>query len=164
MPPSAMPEIAFYHLTRFTVEQTLPTLLERSRARGWRAIVQATSEARLAKLDEDLWAYRQESFLPHGTTADGAPQTQPIYLTCENDNPNDADVRFFVEGARLTPALAGAGAPRQRAALLFDGHDEAELADARAQWKELRDLGYSLVYHQQSESGGWEEKAREPKS
>jgi len=34
----------------------------------------------------------------------------------------------------------------------------------RAQWKELRDLGYSLVYHQQSEGGGWEEKAREPKS
>ncbi|KAF0134491.1 MAG: DNA polymerase III chi subunit HolC, partial [Methylocystaceae bacterium] len=34
----------------------------------------------------------------------------------------------------------------------------------RAQWKELRDLGYSLVYHQQSESGGWEEKAREPKA
>ncbi|MGJ0396182.1 MAG: DNA polymerase III subunit chi [Methylocystis sp.] len=159
-----MPEIAFYQLTRATVAEKLPTLLERARARGWRAVVQATSEARLAKLDEDLWSYRPESFLPHGTKADGAPQTQPIYLTCENDNPNDADVRFFIEGAQMAPALAGAGAPRQRAALLFDGHDEAELADARAQWKELRDLGYSLVYHQQSEGGGWEEKAREPKS
>jgi len=164
MPPSAMPEIAFYHLTRATVAETLPKLLERSRARGWRAIVQATSEASLAKLDADLWSYRQESFLPHGTKADGAPATQPIYLTCENDNPNDADARFFVEAARMAPALAGAGAPRQRAALLFDGRDDDELADARAQWKELRDLGYSLVYHQQSEGGGWEEKAREPKS
>ncbi|MBM3563795.1 MAG: DNA polymerase III subunit chi [Alphaproteobacteria bacterium] len=159
-----MSEIAFYHLTRTTVAQTLPALLERSRARGWRAIVQATSDALLAKLDAELWSYRPESFLPHGTKADGAPQTQPVYLTCGEDNPNDADVRFFVEGARLAPALAGAGAPRQRAALLFDGRDDAELADARAQWKELRDLGYSLVYHQQSEGGGWEEKAREPKS
>lgn len=159
-----MLEIAFYHLNRKTAAQTLPGLLERSRARGWRAIVQATSEACLARLDEDLWSYRPESFLPHGTKADSAPQTQPIYLTCGADNPNDADVRFFVEGARLAPALAGAGAPRQRAALLFDGRDEAELADARAQWKELRDLGYSLVYHQQSEGGAWEEKAREPKS
>jgi DNA polymerase-3 subunit chi len=158
-----MPEIAFYHLTRFTAAETLPALLERSRARGWRAIVQATSDASLAKLDQDLWSYRPESFLPHGAKADGAPETQPVYLTCENDNPNDADVRFFIEGARLAPALAGPGAPRQRAALLFDGRDDAELADARAQWKELRDLGYSLVYHQQSESGGWEEKAREPK-
>jgi len=159
-----MPEIAFYHLTRSTVARTLPTLLERSRARGWRAVVQAASDAFIARLDADLWSYRPESFLPHGTKADDAPQTQPIYLTCGDDNPNDADARFFVEGARLAPVLAGAGAPRQRAALLFDGHDEAELADARAQWKELRDLGYSLVYHQQSEGGGWEEKAREPKS
>ncbi|MBM3576829.1 MAG: DNA polymerase III subunit chi [Alphaproteobacteria bacterium] len=159
-----MLEIAFYHLTRATVEQTLPTLLERTRARGWRAIVQATSEARLAKLDADLWSYRPESFLPHGTKTDGAQETQPIYLSREDDNPNDAEVRFFIEGARIARALAGAGAPRERAALIFDGRDEAELADARAQWKELRDLGYSLVYHQQSESGGWEEKAREPKS
>ncbi|WP_040573801.1 DNA polymerase III subunit chi [Methylocystis rosea] len=159
-----MPEIAFYHLTRATVEQTLPTLLERSRARGWRAIVQAMSDVRLAKLDADLWSYRPESFLPHGTKADGAPEAQPIYLTCETDNPNDAEVRFFIEGARIAPALAGSSAPRERAALVFDGRDDAELADARAQWKELRDLGYSLVYHQQSESGGWEEKAREPKS
>ncbi|MFO1103783.1 MAG: DNA polymerase III subunit chi [Methylocystis sp.] len=158
-----MPEIAFYHLTRATVAQTLPMLLERSRARGWRAIVQATSDASLAEIDADLWSYRPESFLPHGTKADGAPESQPIYLTCGGDNPNDADVRFFVQGAHMASTLAGAGAPRQRAALLFDGRDEAELADARAQWKELRDLGYSLVYHQQSEGGGWEEKAREPK-
>jgi DNA polymerase-3 subunit chi len=105
-----MPEIAFYHLTRATVEQTLPTLLERTLARGWRAVVQAASEARLRQLDADLWSYRPESFLPHGAKADGAPQAQLIYLTCEDDNPNGADVRFFVEGARIAPALAGSGA------------------------------------------------------
>lgn len=159
-----MLEIAFYHHARRSVDETLPSLLERSLARGWRVVVQAASEKRVKKLDAQLWSYRPESFLPHGTKADAAPQAQPIYLTSENDNPNSADVRFFIEGARMAPALAGEAAPRQRAALLFDGANDEELADARAQWKELRELGYSLVYHQQSESGGWEEKAREPKS
>lgn len=165
MKPSAnaMPEIAFYHLTRGSVEQTLPTLLERSLARGWRVVVQAASARRVKALDAHLWSYRPESFLPHGTKADGAPETQPVYLTCEEDNPNHADVRFFIERARMAPALIGDTAPAIRAALLFDGADDEELADARAQWKELRELGYSLVYHQQSERGGWEEKAREPK-
>lgn len=159
-----MPEIAFYHHTRRGVDDTLPTLLEKSLARGWRVVVQATNEQRLQRLDAHLWSYRPESFLPHGTKADAASEKQPIYLTCDNDNPNGADIRFFVDGARIAPALAGASAPPQRAALLFDGANDEELANARAQWKELRELGYSLVYHQQRESGGWDEKAREPKS
>lgn len=158
-----MPEIAFYHHTTRKVEETLPTLLEKSLARGWRVVVQATTARRVNRLDEYLWDYRPESFLPHGTKADSAPHTQPIYLTCENDNPNNAQARFFLEGARVAPVLAAEAAPSERALLLFDGNDEQELADARAQWAELRDAGYSLVYHQQSESGGWVEKAREPK-
>ena len=67
-------------------------------------------------------------------------------------------------GALSAPVMAGAGAPRERAALLFSGADEAELANARAQWKELREAGYSLAYHQQDDAGKWIEKAREPKS
>ena len=159
-----MAEIAFYHLTTRSIEQTLPILLERSLARGWRVVVQAASPRRLTQLDQHLWSYRPESFLPHGGKADAQPQTQPIYLTCETDNPNDADVRFFIEAAQIAPVMAGAGAPRERAALLFSGADEAELADARAQWKELREAGYSLAYHQQDDAGKWVEKAREPKS
>ncbi len=158
-----MPEIAFYHHTRRSVDETLPTLLERSLARGWRVVVQATTQERLTRLDDYLWGYRPESFLPHGTKKAGAPEAQPIYLTCEADNPNGADARFFLEGARIAPVIAGGAAPRARAALMFNGEDEAELADARAQWSELRDGGQSLVYYQQSDNG-WEVKAREPKA
>lgn len=159
-----MPEIAFYHHTKRSIEQTLPVLLERSLARGWRVVVQAASEPRLRRLDQHLWSYRPESFLPHGTKADPEPQTQPIYLTCDIDNPNGADVRFFLEDAQIAPALASGAAPRERVALLFSGDDPAELAGARAQWKELRDAGFTLVYQQEDESGRWVEKAREPKA
>jgi DNA polymerase III subunit chi len=158
-----MVEIAFYHHQTLSIEETLPKLLERSLARGWRVAVQATSERRLDALDQHLWAYRDDSFLPHGRKRDPSPETQPIYLTCADDNPNGADVRFFVEGAHIAPILASA-APKERAVLLFDGENPDELANARAQWKELRDAGQTLIYQQQDESGRWIEKAREPKA
>jgi len=159
-----MIEVCFYHLTRRRLDRALPVLLEKSLARGWRVVVQAESEARVKALDKELWAYEAEKFLPHGCKSDGAPQTQPIYLTAENDNPNGADVRFFVGGVVSGPALKDpAVAPKTRAVLMFDGNDEAELSAARAQWKELRDEGFELVYYQENESGGWAEKAREKK-
>ncbi|WP_442753411.1 DNA polymerase III subunit chi [Methylocystis sp. JAN1] len=159
-----MVEISFYHHQTRKIEDTLPKLLEVSLGRGWRAIVQAASPQRLDALDRHLWAYKAESFLPHGTARDASPGTQPIYLTCADDNPNEADVRFFVEGAHIAPILSGAAAPRARAVLLFDGENSGELANARAQWKELRDAGQKLVYQQQDESGRWIEKAREPRA
>jgi DNA polymerase-3 subunit chi len=154
-----MVEIFFYHHQNTPIGETLPRLLEKSLARGWRVVVQATSEARLRALDQALWAGARESFLPHGTIADPSPETQPIYLTASNDNPNRAEVRFFLEGARVADLLSGDVAPRERAVLLFDGEEEAELEDARAQWRELRDAGHELVYLQQ-EGGAWVEKAR----
>lgn len=159
-----MIEVSFYHLTARTVESALQTLLERSQARGWRSVVQAVSAARLKKVDEHLWSYRRDSFLAHGTSNDPDPASQPIYLTCDDtENPNGADIRFFMESAALAPVLESEAAPTTRAALLFDGADSAELEDARAQWRELREAGYSLVYYQQNDDGKWVEKAREPK-
>ena len=160
----AMIEISFYHLTVRTVESALQTLLERTHARGWRAVVQAASDTRLKKIDEYLWSWRRDSFLAHGTARDPDPASQPIYLTCDDaENPNNADIRFFTEATALAPVLESDAAPKSRAALLFNGMDAAELEDARAQWRELREAGYPLVYYQQNDDGKWIEKAREPK-
>jgi DNA polymerase-3 subunit chi len=157
-----MLEVRFYHLMRRGLEQALPRLLEMSLERGWRVAVQTGDAARLKALDDHLWAYDPEKFLPHGTKADGEPQTQPIYLTAEDDNPNEADVRFFVHGAAVAPLIANpAAAPKLRAVVMFDGSDPQELMEARAHWKALREAGHELLYLQESEDGKWEEKARQ---
>ncbi|HXZ16880.1 MAG TPA: DNA polymerase III subunit chi, partial [Roseiarcus sp.] len=154
-----------YHLTRRRLDRALPTLLEKSLSRGWRVVVQAESETRVKALDKALWEFDAEKFLPHGTKADYAPQSQPIYLTAEGDNPNGADVRFFLGGVTAAPALKDpAAAPKTRAVLIFDGNDELQLSAARAQWKELREEGFELVYYQENEAGGFVEKRREKKA
>ena len=147
-------EVFFYHLERAPLERVLPQLLEKTLERGWRAVVQASTSERLEALDTLLWTYRDESFLPHGTARDGDAAEQPVFLTTADDNPNDANIRFLVDGAD-----AGDLEAYGRAIYLFDGRDEEAVQRARAQWAAAKDAGHDVTYWQQSESGAWEKKA-----
>jgi DNA polymerase-3 subunit chi len=149
-----MTEALFYHLEHQPLERVLPTLVERTLARGWRAVVQAGSEERVEALDTLLWTYREESFLPHGTRRDGNPAMQPVFLTTDEDNPNGAAVRFLVDGAEMQD-LSG----YERVVYLFDGADAAAVARAREQWAAAKAAGCEVTYWQQSAEGRWEKKA-----
>ncbi len=149
-----MTEIYFYHLERRTLDDVLPTLLELSLKRGWRAAVQAASDERVAALDTLLWAYREESFLPHGSARDGRAASQPIYLTAGDDNPNGAQIRFLVDGAVLADA-----SPYARVAYVFDGRDQDAVARARETWQTAKAQGLDVSYWQQGADGRWEQKA-----
>src|SRR5262245_61784345 len=149
-----MTEVLFYHLEHQPLERVLPNLVERTLARGWRAVVQAGSEERVEALDTLLWTYSEESFLPHGTRKDGNPVAQPVYLTADDINPNGATVRFLVDGADI-----GSMAGYEPIVYLFDGHDAAAVARAREQWKVVKAAGCAATYWQQSPEGRWEKRA-----
>jgi DNA polymerase-3 subunit chi len=149
-----MTEVLFYHLEHQPLERVLPNLVERTLARGWRAVVQAGSEERIDALDTLLWTYAEESFLPHGTRRDGNADQQPVYLTADDANPNGATVRFLVDGADM--AELGC---YQRVVFLFDGRDAAAVSQAREQWKAVKAAGHDATYWQQSPEGRWEKKA-----
>jgi DNA polymerase-3 subunit chi len=149
-----MTEIYFYHLERGTLGEVLPTLLERSLERGWRAAVQAASEERVEALSSLLWTYSEESFLPHGTARDGQPEAHPVYVTTAEDNPNGAQVRFLVDGAELADASSYA-----RVVFIFDGADADAVARARVEWQAAKARGHAVSYWQQDETGRWQQKA-----
>jgi DNA polymerase-3 subunit chi len=146
-------EILFYHLERQPLERVLPELLEKCLERGWRAVVQVSSEERLEAIDAHLWTYRDEAFLPHATQKDGTPEGQPIWLTTEDGNPNRANVRFLADGAEAADISA-----YQRVVMLFDGTDPDAVAAARESWKKMKADGHEATYWQQSERGRWEKK------
>src|SRR5689334_10182800 len=150
-----MTEVLFYHLQNMTVENVLPPLLEKSLERGWRVVVQSSSEERIDALDAHLWTYRDDAFLAHGTYREAEASAQPVLLTVQDDNPNAANVRFLIDGAPL-PADASA---YQRIVLLFDGENDDAVADARVRWTEVRAQGLEATYWQADENGRWEKKA-----
>ncbi|HUZ67010.1 MAG TPA: DNA polymerase III subunit chi [Beijerinckiaceae bacterium] len=151
-----MSEVWFYHLQRQSLERALPMLLERSLERGWKAVVQAVSEERLQSLDDLLWTYSDESFMPHGRGRDGDPLLQAVWLTTGRDNPNGAAIRFFVEGA---DPIGAAHAEYQRTIVIFDGNDDEQVVAAREQWRRLKEQGAALAYWRQGEDGRWEKTA-----
>ncbi len=147
-------EVLFYHLERQGLEKVLPSLVEKTLERGWRAVVQAGSQERLAAIDLALWTYKDDSFLAHGTARDGHATDQPVYLTTSNDTPNGAGVRFLVDGAE-TDDFSG----YVRIVYMFDGNDADAVASAREQWKAAKSAGCPVTYWQQSQVGKWEKKA-----
>jgi len=132
----------------------LPSLLEKTLQRGWKAVVRSGNEERLEALDIALWTYRDDSFLPHGTAKDGPPEMQPVYLTTGDETPNGAGIVFLVDGAE-TDKFEG----YERVVHLFDGHDKDAIARARVQWKAAKEAGCDVTYWQQTPQGRWEKKA-----
>ena len=153
-----MPEVLFYHLERRTLDDVLPSLLEKTRARGWKAIIRVGSAERMEVLDNHLWTYSDQSFLAHGTSADGHSARQPVYLTTEEENPNDANVLFLVDGANLEKWAGAELSTFERIVLLFDGGEGNALNDARSAWKSAKEAGHQVTYWKESSAGRWEKQ------
>lgn len=153
-----MTEILFYHLTEKTLEQVLPGLLEKSLSRGWKVVVQLGSQEQVEAMDTHLWTYREESFLGHGFSSDGTENLQPVWLTMQDDNPNEAKIRFLTGGAQIDEP-----SEYDRIVYMFDGHNNEAVEHARARWKLHKDAseksGDEQTYWKQTPNGGWEKKA-----
>jgi len=149
-----MSEVLFYQLSKFPLERALPTLLEKCLERDWVVRVQFGTEERFDAIDAYLWTYSDDGFLPHGTKKEGHPEFQPIYLTTESDNPNEAIVRFLVDRAPLPDP-----AQYQRVVYMFDGNDQEALQEARQRWMEVKNSDHELTYWAQTDNGGWDRKA-----
>ena len=152
-----MTETLFYHLERRSLEEVLPGLVEKSRQRGWKALIRADTADRADTLDTLLWTYDDQSFLPHAQLGDGEAARQPVLITVEEGNPNAAEIVFFVGGARPSD-WAGLSA-LSRIVMLFDGRDEVALASARAAWKEAKGAGHDVTYWKENLSGKFEKQS-----
>ena len=133
----------FYHLTRGPLERTLPQLLAKARAAGWRVAVRGTDAGRMEWLDERLWLGPEDGFLPHGLAGGKHDADQPVLLTTAPDRAEVAPD----EVTRL-----------ERVCVLFDGNDAAAVDRARGQWRALTQAGCAAQYWSE-ESGRWEKKA-----
>ena len=145
----------FYHLTQRPLEATLPLLLEKSLAAGWRVAVRGTDPGRMDWLDQRLWMGAEDGFLPHGQAGGKHDALQPVLLTVQEALPNDPACLMAVDGAQVAPEEVNR---LERVCILFDGHDGMALDAARGQWRALTGAGCKAQYWSE-ESGRWEKKA-----
>lgn len=151
-----MTETLFYHLERRSLEDVLPGLIEKSLERGWRALIKTESAERSDALDNLLWTYDEASFLAHAQEGEGEPGRQPVLITVEDRNSNDANILFCVGGAE--PSDWTSLSSLARVVMLFDGRDAGFLARARAAWNKAKAAGHDVTYWKESSSGKFEKQ------
>ena len=107
-------------------------------------------------IDDSLWSHDAESWIAHGLNdADGAEYCNVWISTNMATNPIKAEFLFLVHGS--VPASWDGIV---RSFYLFDGRSDAQLQQARDQWKEWQGLANSkLGYFSQNAHGGWKRMA-----
>ena len=154
-----MSEVLFYHLERRALDDVLPSLVEKTLERGWRALIRAESADRAAAIDNLLWTYNDQTFLPHAQVGDGDAARQPVLITVEESNANAANVLFLVGGAAPPVWDSASVQSLARIVLMFDGRDADALAAARAAWKDAKAANHDVTYWKESASGKFEKQA-----
>jgi DNA polymerase IIIc chi subunit len=128
------------------IGQLLDTVIVRA---SRRALVLTRSASAATLLSKGLWAFRRNSFIPHGV--DGAnAHLQPALITAVPYNANDADVLVLPDGESLrnfAPDAASGNAGDFLARfplilLLMDTRDDAAMHSAAQSWNDALALGY----------------------
>ena len=136
--------VDFYHLTASPLERVLPSICEKVLASGERLLVVGEADL-LDRLDEQLWVYARDSFLPHGRERSEA---QPILLSEAPVAANKAGNVALADGAWREEALGF-----ERAFYFFD---QGHLDEARGAWRALKGReGIESRYWKQNEAGRW---------
>ena len=148
-----MTEIRFYHLQTQSLDQALPQILSKAYETGKNIVVKLPQDT-IDKMDQNLWTYNPDSFLPHGTKRDAHEELQPIFLTETDDNPNDA--KILVTGLGAIP-----NDPEKYdlCCEMLDGRHEQAVSDARIRWKSYQEAGHEVTYWFQDQDGRWTQKA-----
>lgn len=150
-----MSRIDFYHLQKSTLDEALPKLVLKAYETGKKIKIKVGNDLRVDFLNTLLWTFEDESFVPHGVKKDGFADMQPVYISSDDDNPNDALFLFLVEAADVSVDNA---LKFERIFYVFSGNNENELIKARNMWKAFADSDFERHYWQQNIEAKWEEK------
>ena len=81
--------VNFYHLNTINIYLALAKLLDKALSQEQKILVRTDSARVAEEIDEFLWSYDLPSFIPHSKVGDKNFKMSPIYITDEENNPNN---------------------------------------------------------------------------
>ena len=144
-----MAKIRFYILngayTPADMDGVLPPLLERLLKQKRQIVISCATKDRCQRLDDFLWSYQKESFLPHGQVGAEHQDMQPVLICTPEELPSkNEDVFFSLSGAGLSAEALG----RFKDIGIFYLGTDTDKAQARKLWRELKESGHTLDHHE----------------
>ena len=123
-------------------EQAAARLAERHWSQGQKVLILASDPAQAEFLDRALWSYEQNSFLPHAQTGGADEQDEPILISTDLANPNQAEVLISAAPLGELPC-----ADFQYLIQLLPLDDDAGLQLCRECYKALNQAGEVELTH-----------------
>jgi DNA polymerase-3 subunit chi len=146
--------IQFYHLTSTPALRAVPKLMEKALGSGARVVMLLKDSAQLRSMSDALWTHNPDGFLPHESADSATAPENPIVLSLNDTNPNDASILCVLGGAQPESVARYA-----KVLDIFDGADADALTAARGRWASYKAQGFTLQYVKQDPKGGWKIEA-----
>lgn len=118
-------------------------LVDKAWQQNRKVLVQAGGRAEAEAVDELLWSFRAESFIPHHLVGDGPTPPPPVRIGWEDSLPGDSRDILINLGAGIP-----AGFERFQRVIEIVAGTDAEREQARDHWREYRRLGYTVQAHE----------------
>ena len=150
-----MTQIIFYSTAPLQVEKTLFTLLEKSLEKGNKSLLLFKDKEKCLSINEQLWTYKQNSFLPHISEDDQIYDNidVPVYLSTKNENPFKAELLFSIDGF-----LPDNIDHFERVIIIIDVNDELLNEKYKNYYLDIKQNFEDIVFYKSDDNGKWIEK------
>jgi DNA polymerase-3 subunit chi len=135
----SMTEVLFVQTSVNRMEIRACEIAEENHARGRRLQIIAVDQEQAERLDDLLWTFKPDSFVPHGLWV-GSPDEpdQPVVITTRKENVPGMDSLLMMGYCDVDLVSRFSHASH----LVVD--NEERLDSSRRYWKLLKDAGFSL--------------------
>ena len=150
-----MTQIIFYSTAPLQVEKTLFALLEKSLEKGNKSLLLFKDKEKCLSINEQLWTYKQNSFLPHISEDDQIYDNidVPVYLSTKNENPFKAELLFSIDGF-----LPDNIDHFERVIIIIDVNDELLNEKYKKYYLDINKNFEDIVFYKSDDNGKWIEK------
>ncbi len=150
-----MTQIIFYSTAPLQVEKTLFALLEKSLEKGNKSLLLFRDKEKCLSINEQLWTYKQNSFLPHISEDDQLYDDIdiPVYLSTKNENPFKAELLFSIDGY-----LPDNIQHFERVIIIIDVNDEILNEKYKNYYLDINKNFEDIVFYKSDDNGKWIEK------
>ena len=150
-----MTQIIFYSTAPLQVEKTLFALLEKSLEKGNKSLLLFKDKEKCLSINEQLWTYKQNSFLPHISEDDQIYDNidVPVYLSTKNENPFKAELLFSIDGF-----LPDNIDHFERVIIIIDVNDELLNEKYKNYYLDINKNFEDIVFSKSDDNGKWIEK------
>ena len=150
-----MTQIIFYSTAPLQVEKTLFALLEKSLEKGNKSLLLFKDKEKCLSINEQLWTYKQNSFLPHISEDEQIYDDidVPVYLSTKNENPFKAELLFSIDGF-----LPDNIDHFERVIIIIDVNDELLNEKYKNYYLDINKNFEDIVFYKSDDNGKWIEK------